>query len=67
MAAFNDTARNLNHMNEKKPAHASRHIASPAQTALNPGALTWDDFMLGVSEENPIVETRASLGRLFQE
>ena len=54
-------------MNEKKPAHASRHIASPAQKALNPGALTWDDFMSGVSEENPIVETRASLGRLFQE
>ena len=54
-------------MNEKKTAHASHHITPPAQTALNAGALTWDDFMLGVSEENPIAETRASLGRLFQE
>lgn len=54
-------------MNEKKPTHASRHMTSPAQTVLNAGALTWDDFMLGLSEEHPIAETRASLGRLLQE
>ena len=54
-------------MNSTKLPHRINETASPTQLAPNSEALTWDDFMIGLSTDIPVTEARASLGRLLQE
>ena len=54
-------------MTSTKLPHEINETARPTQLNPNSEALTWDDFMIGLSEDIPVTEALTSLGRLLQE